>query len=468
MEFFNIIDGKPRTAKEFRQESDPRTEDKLWDAPVATVQDLDDAVAAAQKAFKTWRWSTVFERQKLIQAVTDLVTENLELLAEILMKETGKSKLLATIEVERAAAHYKYYTKVALEDEVQFEDSSVKILATHAPYGVIGAISPWNFPLILSTIKVVSALATGNCVIIKPSPFTPYTMLKFCELAQSILPPGVFQTLNGGADLGEKMTLHPGISHISFTGTIGVGKRIMENCAKSLKKMILELAGNDAAVVCEDVDLAEVVPKIAEGCLYHAGQMCVATKRVYVHEELFDQFLEMLGEEVKKFAPSTDAYAPSIYGPLSNPMNYERCQSFIDDCRKNNYKIAAGGESKISGKGYWIAPTIVVKPPEDSLVVSEEQFGPIIPVMTWSSEDDVLSRANLDNAGLGAVVYSKDLDRAQSLARRLEVGTVWINTPAIPHQGGFFSGQKQSGVGGELGKQGLLSYCHTQSILIAK
>lgn len=467
VQFFNVIDGKPRIAEEYHQVIDPRTEEPLWDAPIATAKDLDDAVVAANRAFKTWRKSTTAERQKAVHDVADVILKNVDILTEVQMRETGKSRLMSKFDVERAAWHFEYYRTVALEDELQYEDDTVRIIATHAPIGVLGAISPWNFPLILSTVKVVSALATGNCVIIKPSPFTPYSLLKFCELAQSVLPPGVFQAVNGGAELGELMTLHRDIHHISFTGTIAVGQRILRNCAGTLKKVILELAGNNACIVCDDADLDAVVPQVAIGALFHAGQVCVASKRVYVHESLYDRFLEKLVEESKKFAVDDDQSV--TFGPLSNKANYERALGFIEDCKKNGYKIVTGGDVRPKeAKGFWIPPTIVAKPPDDALLVREEQFAPIVPVMSWTEEDDVIARANLDNAGLGASVYTPDLDRAQRIARQLESGTVWINQFERPHHAGFFGGWKLSGFGGELGKQGLLHYCHTQSLQIAK
>ncbi|KAI2632314.1 aldehyde dehydrogenase [Hypoxylon sp. NC1633] len=465
-QFFNVIDGKPRPSKEHHQVLDPRTEEPLWDAPIATSEDLDDAVEAANRAFKTWKKTTVAERQQAVHDVANCILKNVDVLTEVQMRETGKSRLMSKFDVERAAWHFEYYGTVSLEDEVQYEDDTVKIIATHAPIGILGAISPWNFPLILSSVKVVSALATGNCVIIKPSPFTPYSLLKFCELAQSVLPPGVFQAVNGGADLGERMTLHPGIHHISFTGTIAVGQRILRNCAQTLKKVILELAGNNACIVCDDADLDKVVPQVAIGALFHAGQVCVASKRVYVHESLYDRFLDMLVDESKKFA--VDDENSVAFGPLSNKANFDRAVGFIDDCKKNGYKIVTGGDVKPTGKGFWIPPTIVAKPPEDALLVREEQFAPIVPVMSWTDEDDVIARANLDNAGLGASVYTPDLDRAHRIARQLESGTVWINQFERPHHAGFFGGWKLSGFGGELGKQGLLHYCHTQSLQIAK
>ncbi|KAK6844285.1 aldehyde dehydrogenase protein [Apiospora arundinis] len=472
VEFFNVVAGRPRAAKESHKVVDPRTEADLWDAPTASAQDLDDAVEAGHAAFRTWGRSTLPERAAVLNAVAKVLYDNEDLLTAILMKETGKSRIMAQMEVKRAAFHYEYYATVQLADEVQYEDDDIQILGTHEPYGVIGAISPWNFPLILSSVKVASALATGNCVIIKPSPFTPYAILKFCELAQPVLPaPGIFQALNGGADVGERMTLHPGIAHISFTGTIAVGQRIMANCASTLKKVILELAGNDAAIVTDDVDLDAVVPKVALGCLLHAGQMCVASKRVYVHAARYDDFVAKFRAHLEKTYVATydDAEAPSVFGPLSNRPNFERCRGFVEDSREKGYEVITVGDgSEAKKKGFWIAPTIVANPPEDSLVVREEQFGPVVPIMKWENEEDVISRANLDNAGLGASVWCRDFDRARGLARQLETGTVFINQPPQPHHAGYFAGQKLSGVGGELGKQGLLSYCQTKSLHIGK
>ncbi|KAI1740994.1 aldehyde dehydrogenase-like protein [Xylaria scruposa] len=457
--FYNIIDGKPRASEVNEKVIDPRTEESLWDVPIASAKDLDDAVDAANRAFKTWKLTSQAERQKVLQDIADCLRANKDVLAHIHAKETGKSYPMASVDVEVAALHFEYYKGITLEDDVQYEDDTVKIIGTYVPVGVMAAISPWNFPMILSSVKVVSALVTGNCVIIKPSPFTPYSILKFCELAQSILPPGVFQALSGGADLGERMTLHPGIHHISFTGTLAVGQRIMQNASKTLKKVVLELAGNDAAIVCEDVELEKVVPSVAAGCFFHAGQVCVASKRVYVHESLYDKFMELFIEEAQKYSPEN-----ILYSPLSNRTNFERAKSFLADSKKNNHEIVIGGETKADEKGFWIPPTIVAKPPEESLLVQEEQFAPIAPVLIWSDEDDVVARANLDNAGLGASLYTPDLDKARRIAQKLESGSVWINRFERPHYGAYFAGWKKSGFGGELGKHGLYNYCQVQCL----
>lgn len=478
MQFFNIVDGKVRDTEAHHQATDPRTEEPLWNAPLGTTKDLDDAVLAANKAFTKWGKTTLTERRQTLVKMIEVIKENTKELMEIVMKETGKSALLAQIEIGNTLQQMEYFAQSGLEDEITHEDDNVKVLTTHVPLGVVGAICPWNFPLILANLKVVCSLITGNCVIVKPSPFTPYSVLKWVELSQKVLPPGVFQAVNGGADIGAAMTSHPGIHKISFTGTIATGRKVMESCSSTLKKVTLELAGNDASIVCDDIDLDNVVPKVVAGAFFNAGQMCVATKRVYVQKKIYDKFLDMFVAETKKSFgvayASADANNMSLFGPVSNRMQFDVVKGFVEDCKAKGYNIVNGGEvgGAVAGaanqKGFWVSPTVVANPPEDSMLVQEEQFGPIIPILSWEDEDEVVNRANLMNAGLGACVFSPNLERAERIARKLEAGTVWINMSEMPNPGAYFSGFKNSGLGGEMGKQGLLSYCYTQSIQFAK
>ncbi|KAK9414589.1 putative Aldehyde/histidinol dehydrogenase [Seiridium unicorne] len=384
LEFFNVIGGKSRPADKYHKVMEPRAEEELQDAPTASTKGLDDAVAASQEAFKSFRWSTNADRRELLLAVRQNILNNVELLTAILTRETDKSELMAQIEVERAAFHFESYADTQLEDELQYEDDEVKILA------------------------------------------------------QSVVPTRFYQALSSNANIGEQMTLHPGIAHISFTGTTNVERKIAAICARTVKKVILEMASSHASIVCEDVNLAEAVPKVAQACLFHAGQICVAAKRIYVHEMIYDELLNMLKKENKKYAIAEDASLPLMFDPLSNRVNYEQCLDILDD-----------------------PPIIVTRPPEDSYLVAEEQFGPIIPVMSWADETDVIALSNIHNGGLGASFHTPDLDRAQKIARQLESGTVWINKSEIPHHANFVEGMKLSGYGGELGKQALLSYCYT-------
>ncbi|CAK7219421.1 hypothetical protein SCUCBS95973_003816 [Sporothrix curviconia] len=497
--FYNIVDGErrprataaagdgPLPSPETHHSVDPRNEEQLWPCPIATTQDLEDAITAANVAFPSWAQATLVERQKLLVRIAEQIKAHEEELTDILRRETGKSKIVAAVEITNTIDQTMYYSTIGLEDEVQYEDDDVRILATHPPLGVVGAICPWNFPLILCNLKVISALLTGNCVIVKPSPFTPYTVLRWIELCIELLPKGVLQAVNGGADLGALMTQHVGIHKISFTGTIATGKRVMASCAQTLKKVTLELAGNDAAIVFADVAdepgrLDAVVAQTVSGAFFNAGQMCVATKRVYVHASIYDEFLaRFVAETNKNYAsavPAVDATdearlgddtIPTVFGPVSNKMQYDIVRKILDDAKTSagGGRIVAGG-SELGGKGFWIQPTVVAEPAEDSLLVREEQFGPIIPVLKWTTEDEVVARANLANAGLGATVYSADLAKARRMADRLEAGSVWINQSEKPNVRAWFAGFKDSGFGGEMGKQGLLSYAYTKSIHIQK
>ncbi|KAK0732680.1 aldehyde dehydrogenase domain-containing protein [Apiosordaria backusii] len=472
LQFYNIINDELRGSENTHTVTDPRTEDELWPCPIAATEDFEDAVSAAQKAFTTWSQTTVPERQALLVKLADNLKEHGEELANILAKETGKSAILAGIDVQAAIAQSLYYSQNALQDEIQHEDAHTKIISTHIPIGTVGAICPWNFPLILSNIKVVSSLITGNCVIVKPSPFTPYAVMKWVELARGIFPPGVFQVLNGGAELGALMCSHPGIHKISFTGQTSTGKKVMAACAKTLKKVTLELAGNDACIVLPDADLEKAVVSIASGGFFNAGQVCVASKRIYVHEKIYDEFLEGLVKEVEgKYKVEEDGEVPSVFGPVDNKLQFEIVKGIIEDCKNKGYEIKTGGKTVNvtgSGKGFWLEPTVVSRPPEESLLVQEEQFGPVLPVLSWSDEDDVIRRANLANAGLGASVYSRDLREAERVARRLEAGSVWINQSERPNFAAYFSGIKDSGFGGEMGRQGLLSYAYTKCLHFTK
>ncbi|KIH90783.1 hypothetical protein SPBR_00475 [Sporothrix brasiliensis 5110] len=492
--FFNIVDGARRPAAattdgaaQTHHSVDPRNEEELWPCPIATTQDLDDAIASANAAFSSWSQTTLAERQKLLVRIADQIKAHEDELTDILRRETGKSKIVAAVEITNTIDQTMYYSTTGLEDEVQYEDDDVQILATHPPLGVVGAICPWNFPLILCNLKVISALITGNCVIVKPSPFTPYTVLRWIELCIELLPRGVLQAVNGGADLGARMTQHAGIHKISFTGTIATGKRVMASCAQTLKKVTLELAGNDAAIVFADVAdepgrLDTVVAQTVGGAFFNAGQMCVATKRVYVHASIYDAFLaKFVAETNKNYAPAVpaadatddarrgDDSVPTVFGPVSNKMQYDIVRSILEDAKADTGggKIVAGGEV-LAGNGFWIQPTVVAEPADDSLLVREEQFGPIIPVLKWTTDDEVVARANLANAGLGASVYSTDVAKARRLADRLEAGSVWINASEQPNVRAWFGGFKDSGFGGEMGRQGLLSYAYTKSIHIPK
>ncbi|CRG90407.1 hypothetical protein PISL3812_07451 [Talaromyces islandicus] len=458
--FSNIINSERRNGGSVAKATDPRTKKELWDVSVANEKDLNDAVHAAREAFKSWRLTSVDERQKCLFKLADEVEARRGEIFLVLAKETGKSVL----EESRRSDTTSQY----LPDEVNYEDDELKIVSTHPPLGVVGAISPWNFPLVLAVAKIAAALVMGNNIIVKPSPLTPYATLKFAELAIPILPPGVLQVLNGDNDLGRLMTLHPGIDKISFTGSTATGKKVAESASRSLKRLTLELGGNDASIVCPDVDVESVARKVADGVFFHSGQVCVASKRVYVHRSIFAKFREVFVDTVKDTVIDASGKQPTLLSPMQNEMQYNIVKGLIGDSQEKGYDVIYGGDMTEEQPGLFIRPTVVDRPPDNSKIVTMEQFGPIIPLCEWSSEDELVSRVNDTDSGLGSCVWARDSGTAERIARRLEVGTVWINSFGIPNPHGYFSGWKQSGLGGEWGKQGLLSYCHTQTLQIYK
>lgn len=329
----------------------------------------------------------------------------------------------------------------------------------YTPLGVVGAICPWNFPIILSMGKVIPALLTGNTIIVKPSPFTPYTTLKAIELAQEVFPAGVVQAIGGDDKLGPMFTQHPDIAKISFTGSIATGKKIMAACAGTLKRVTLELGGNDASIILPDVDIKKTAPEVAMGAFQNSGQVCVATKRIYIHESIYKEFVQ----EMVNFTNSIKVGAPdegALLGPIQNAMQYEKVKGFFQDTKDKGYNFAAGDSEVAKSKGYFVKPTIIDNPPNDSRIITEEPFGPIVPTQPWSDEEEVIKRANNSNAGLGACVWGKDVERAERIGKQLEAGSVFINSWEKPTPQAFFGGHKESGIGGEWGRSGLLAYCN--------
>lgn len=293
----------------------------------------------------------------------------------------------------------------------------------------------------------------------KPSPYTPYTTLKVVELAQDIFEPGVVQAVGGDDKLGPMLTAHPGIAKISFTGSIATGKKIMAACAPTLKRVTLELGGNDASIVLPDVDVDKVAPELVMGAFQNSGQVCVATKRIYIHEDIYDEMLKKMVEftkTIKTGAPDSGA----LLGPIQNQMQYDKVKGFFKDTKEKGYKFAVGEPDVATGKGFFVQPTIIDNPPNDSRIIQEEPFGPIVPTQPWKDEAEVIRRANNSLAGLGACVWGKDIERAERIGKKLQAGSVFVNSWEKPTPQAIFGGHKESGIGGEWGKEGLKAYCN--------
>ncbi|KAL1968254.1 hypothetical protein VTN77DRAFT_2089 [Rasamsonia byssochlamydoides] len=464
--FSNTINGEARDGPRVTQAVNPSNKQPLWKVPVASEADVDEAVAAATQAFTSWSSTSWSERAKLLSQAREALLAIKEEMASIIMQENGKPIQFARMEVDHSVGFLTYHSShPEIQPKLVQDDEDLRLSIRYVPMGVVAAICPFNYPLVLAMGKIGAALLTGNCVIVKPSPLTPYSVLKFVEVVKSIFPRGVIQALNGDEKTGPLLCEHPGIQKISFTGSIATGKKIMAAASKTLKSITLELGGNDACIVCPDVDVSVVAPQVASGAFLNSGQYCLASKRIYVHEDIYDKFLQRMIDIVKewKTSPST-ADAGNMLGPIQNEMQYKIVKQFYEDCRRKGYKFALGSPDIMDDNNFVIQPAIIDNPPDGAKVVKEEAFGPIVPVLSWKDEDEVIRRVNDTNTGLGASVWSGDVDRATALGERIQSGTVYINKPPRPLPNGYLAGWKESGVGGEWGTEGLLAYCNTQTV----
>ncbi len=459
------INGKAASSQETINVINPATGKAFAQAPDVTDAQLDEAVAAAQEAFKSWKRTPIEERQALMKKAGDAISANVKELAALFCREQGRPVDLAAEEIGGAAAWCFTYAQMTPPVQVAEDSDERRVETSYVPLGVVCAISPWNYPVLLSTWKLAPAIVAGNTVVLKPSPFTPLCMLKIGELLRDVFPPGVLNIITGNDTLGPKMTSHPAFDKISFTGSTATGKRVMESAAKDLKRLTLELGGNDAAIVLPDVDVDEVAEKIFFGSFANTAQICVATKRLYVHEDVYDALRDRLIAISQNVKVGNGAEEGTVLGPVQNERQYERVMDLMADARASGLKMSCGDIPE--GEGYFVPVTIVDNPPENSRVVKEEAFGPILPMMKYSDLDEVIDRANDSEYGLAGAVWSKDKDKALEVARQLETGTVWINQNLYLPPNAQFAGHKHSGFGVENGLEGMLEYMAPQTIYVS-
>lgn len=438
----------------------PATETIVATCARASKTQLDQAVAAATAAFPAWSKTSMDERKAVLNKIADTIEANGADLARLLTQEQGKPLPDATGEIYGAAAFYRYFGSLDLPARVVTDDATSRIEVRRKPLGVVGCIIPWNFPMILMAFKLPAALLAGNTVIVKPAPTTPLTALKLGELIKDLVPPGVVNIIADANDLGGEMTRHPGIRKISFTGSTETGKKVMASAADALKRISLELGGNDALIVLDDVDPKEAAPKVYGAAMQNAGQVCIAAKRIYVHESIYDAMCDELVKCAKAAVVGDGLEQGTQMGPLQNKQQFDKVLGFIESARKDG-KIIAGGDRK-GDKGFFINPTIVRDIAEGAKLVDEEQFGPVMPVIKYSDAADAVRRANASIYGLGGSIWAKDSDRAWALAEDMESGSVWVNKHADIQPHLPFGGAKFSGIGSELGEEGLKEFTQVQ------
>lgn len=466
MDYRMLIGGKLVAGDRMIDVVNPATEEVFARVPHATEADLDAAVAAAKAAQSAWATLPMAERRTRIEALADAIGEVADDLARTITQEQGKPLPEARGEVEWSQGYLRHTATLELPDRVIQDDDAFRIETRHKPLGVVGGIVAWNFPLLLACWKIGPALMAGNAIVLKPAPTTPVTALKLGELCAKVLPAGLVNILTDANDLGPKMTAHPDIAKIGFTGSSETGKRIMAGAAATMKRVTLEMGGNDPAIVLPDVDVRATAEKVYGGAFFNAGQVCLAVKRAYVHDAIYDAFCAELADLASQAVVDDGMKQGTTVGPIQNKAQYEKVKGFLDEARASG-EVIAGGEVR-GGPGYFISPTIVRDVKDGQKIVDDEQFGPILPVIRFTDVEAVIAQVNRSDYGLGGSVHSADLDKAVEIAGRIESGTVWVNQqlnigPHIP-----MAGFKGSGLGVEQSVEGLAEYTQMQVINVAR
>jgi acyl-CoA reductase-like NAD-dependent aldehyde dehydrogenase len=466
-DFSLLIDGKLERSERQLDVINPALGRVFARCPAATRAQLDRAVRAARAAFPAWRATSYAGRAALVKRLSERLREQQNELAELLTREQGKPLSQSIAEIDRGAAQSDGLVGIEIPVETLIDDAERHIELRYRPLGVVGIITPWNAPISLALGPLVSALYTGNTLVLKPSPYTPLTTLKLGELLNEVFPAGVANVLAGGDELGQWMTEHADIDKISFTGSVATGKKVLASAAGTLKRVTLELGGNDAAIVLDDVDPKAIAKKIFFAAFVNSGQVCMAIKRIYAHEKVYDALCEALVAEAKKTKIGDGLDPGTVLGPLQNKMQYDKVVGIIEDTKKSGARILTGGEIP-PGPGYYLPPTLVTDIDEGSRLVKEEQFGPIVPIMKFADLEDAIRRANDTRYGLSGSVWTSDPKRGAEIAARLEVGTAWVNQHRATSAFVPFGGAKESGLGRAYSILGLKSYMEPEVISVAK
>ncbi|NIZ12066.1 aldehyde dehydrogenase family protein [Phaeobacter sp. HF9A] len=461
-----IIDGKKLSAPTGFEVTNPATGAVIGYAPNGQSKDLDAAVDSAARAFKTWSLITDEARCAAIRAVSAKLEEHAEELAQLMTAEQGKplNGIGSRFEVGLLKDWAEHTASTKLPVKVIQDDETGKVELHRKPLGVIGSITPWNFPLAIAIWHVLPAIRTGNTVVLKPSPHTPLATLRMVELMNEVLPAGVINCVtcdDKSSNLGAEMSVHRGIRKIILTGSNRTGAKVMSSAADTMKRLTLELGGNDAAIVLPDVDAKAIAEGLFFGAFFNNGQACAAIKRLYVHEDVYDEVCDALAEFAGniKTGPGTDE--DSILGPLANQMQFDIVSRLVEEGAKEG-RVLTGGAP---GEGLFYPVTLIADLNDDNPLVQSEQFGPVLPIIKYSDIDAAIEMANRNENGLGGSIWSSDVEKARQLALRLETGTGWVNQHGMLRPDVPFGGRKKSGLGVEFGEEGLASYTDIQAVV---
>lgn len=453
----------------------PATEQVIANIPAGNSQDVDAAVLAARKAFDKGSWSNLSgtDRGKYLHKVAQLITDRVDELAKLEVKDNGKPFPEAKWDIEDTAATFTFYADLASsldddnEQQIDVGEPGFSSKAIKQPLGVAGAIIPWNFPMLMAAWKVAPALAAGCTMVLKPSEVTPLTAIALAQICDEAgIPAGVINLVNGlGKDAGQALVEHPLVDKLAFTGSVPTGSKIMKMAAGDIKNISLELGGKSPLVVFEDSDIEHAVEWIMFGIFWNQGQVCSATSRVLVAEQLYPALLKRLVEETQKITIGEGDKEGVLLGPLVNKAQYDKVLAAIERGVSDGATLLTGGKRPAQmEKGYYIEPTIFTDMTTDSWIWAEEIFGPVVCIKSFTSEQEAIRLANDSRFGLAAAVMSQDIERCERVAKAFRAGIVWINCSQPTFVQAPWGGFKQSGIGRELGQWGLNNYLETKQI----
>ncbi|MGO4246585.1 aldehyde dehydrogenase family protein [Paenarthrobacter sp. RAF54_2] len=447
----------PAPGQNSRTILDPATGEAVGEAPVHTVEDLDAAVAAASAAQPAWAALGHDARSAALMKAADAVERSAEELAQLLSREQGKplNGPNARFEVGACAAWLRATAATPLDPETVVDDGENRAQLHYRPIGVVGAIGPWNWPMMITVWQIAPALRMGNAVVVKPSEYTPLSVLALAAIINQELPEGLLSVVSGGRDVGARLAEHPAIGKVMFTGSTATGKAIIRSSADTVKRLTLELGGNDAGIVLPDADPKAIAEGLFWGAFINTGQTCAALKRLYVHDSLYEAVCTELAAVAGAMPMGNGLDENNVLGPLQNRQQYDIVARLVEAARASGARVLLGGNPDADQPGNFYPTTLVADIDNDNPLVAEEQFGPALPIIRYSTVDEAVAKANALDVGLGASVWSSDVAAAREVASRIQAGTVWINKhgavdPRIP-----FGGAKQSGYGLEFGAEGL-------------
>jgi len=460
-----FIGGRQVEADSFQDVVNPSTGGVVGAMPVATADDLDAAVAAASGAFLKWRDVADTERAEACRAVARTIEANSEELARLLTLEQGKplNGLGSRFEIGGAVAWTRHTSELSLPPEVLQDSPEGRVELHRKPIGVVGSITPWNWPVMIACWHIIPAIRAGNTVVIKPSPLTPLSTIRLVELMNETLPAGVVNVVTGENEIGALMSAHPDIAKVTFTGSTATGRKIMKSAATTLKRLTLELGGNDAGVVLPDADPKAIAEGLFWGAFINGGQTCAALKRLYVHDSLYDDVCRELTVYATKVVVGDGLSEASTLGPVQNKRQFEIVSAFVDEARDRGGRVLIGGNPP-GGPGYFYPVTLVADVDHGCRLVDEEQFGPALPIIRYHDVEEAVTKANASSMGLGGSVWGSDLATAKRIASRIEAGSVWINKHGAIQPNAPFGGVKQSGFGVEFGVDGLKEFTTVQTV----